>query len=491
MNELNERRPDELDADRIEPAQSENAESYSDNIVSGGAPSDGALPTEIAEAEQAYVSMTEATETTETNQAAEPSTETADKGQTEGSMPAASEAPATSESLNNTVSFTPIAKPEPLPPVKTGMKVFFGIVAIVLTVCVCLAGGYIAGREMNLNPGQRVPAGVVSKPSDEAGMTETEIYNKVSQSVVGISVYNKDGETSTASGVVLSSDGYIITNDHIYSGTSNPYFVVITADGKSYDAVYVAGDTRSDLAVIKASATDLKPAEFGNSAEVTVGEKAYAVGCTAGSYEKAVLTGGIVSSVTRRVQSASTSYSAKFIQTDSALNPGSSGGALSNEYGQVIGITSSKYAGNVYDSIGFAIPSNSAVEIANLLIENGYVKGRAKLGISYTENTEVMSKIDGSVKAGLKIAAINSDSSFKNTDVEIGDVIVGVNNNRVTRGSQMLDFIENVKAGDTITVTVYRSSTGTEKNYSIVLGEDKGSSSYNFTGGIDSDTAIN
>ena len=146
MNELNERRPDELDADRIEPAQSENAESHSDNIVSGGAPSDGALPTEIAEAEQAYVSMTETTETTETNQAAEPSTETADKGQTEGSMPAASEAPATSESLNNTVSFTPIAKPEPLPPVKTGMKVFFGIVAIVLTVCVCLAGGYIAGK---------------------------------------------------------------------------------------------------------------------------------------------------------------------------------------------------------------------------------------------------------------------------------------------------------------------------------------------------------
>ena len=102
-----------------------------------------------------------------------------------------------------------------------------------------------------------------------------------------------------------------------------------------------------------------------------------------------------------------------------------------------------------------------------------------------------MSKIDGSVKAGLKIAAINSDSSFKNTDVEIGDVIVGVNNNRVTRGSQMLDFIEMSKAGDTITVTVYKSSTGTEKNYSIVLGEDKGSSSYNFTGGIDSDTAIN
>lgn len=435
------------------------------------------LSEDISETEEQTETVSECcelvTESTEVGEAPEPET---------GS-------PESEPDMSNTVVFVPNVSPEPLPASKNGMRVFFTITAVVLALCVCLAGGYVAGREMRFST-KRAPAGVTAKPSTGDELTEIEIYERVSKSVVGIVVYNKSGEASTASGVVLSADGYIITNDHIYSDTENAKFVVVAYDGSSYDAYYVAGDTRSDLAVLKADTDRLVPAEFGDSSEVVVGERAYAVGCTAGAYDSAVITGGMVSSVTRRVQSSTTSYSAKFIQTDSAINPGSSGGALANAYGQIIGITSSKYAGDVYDSIGFAVPSNSAVRIVKLLIENGYVKGRAKLGISYTENSEVAARLNG-LAAGLQIVAINEDSSFANTSVSVGDIIVGVNDNRITRGSEMLDFIEAAEAGDTVLVRIYKKATSTETNVKIILGEDRGSSSYSYTGEIDSETAIN
>ena len=381
----------------------------------------------------------------------------------------------------NTIVYTPITGPKPTRKVNKGLRVFVAVAAVVMAICVALTGGYIAGRNLKLPSGSNVPVGVVSKPNG-ATLTTAEIYANVSKSVVGIVIYNNSGEKGTASGVVFK-DGYILTNDHIYSEVTNAKFLIIDADGNEYDAYYVAGDTRSDLAVLSTEAK-LPVATFCDSNEVLVGEDAMAIGYPAGAYEKPIFTLGTISSTSRRV-TGTTSYSTKMIQTDSAINPGSSGGALVNAWGQVIGITSSKTAGTYYDSIGYAIPSNSAVDIANKLIEYGYVKGRAVLGISYTENTAVSEKLNPDNKAGLVIGAITEGGPMENTGVIIGEIITEVNGTRVTRGETVLDVIESLKAGDSITITVYNPNTKQSRSVTAILGEDKGSSSYVITGNSD------
>lgn len=342
---------------------------------------------------------------------------------------------------------------------------------------VCLTAGYIVGRELTPLTNIVSPLGVNPKPENQAALTDAEIYEKVSKSVVSIVIYNSTN-AGKASGVVMNEEGYIITNDHIYSGIANAKFYIITNEGKRYDAVYVAGDTRSDIAVLKADTTELTPAEFGDSNSLVVGERSLAIGFTAKEHEKAILTSGVISSVSRRVVGSLSSYSSSLIQTDSAVNPGSSGGALVNEYGQVIGITSSKYIGEEVDSVGFAIHSNTAVRHANLLIQYGYVKGRAKLGISYTEQDEVMAKMNPSITMGLKIATVSEDSPFAALGVEVGDVITSINDEPIINSSVILDVIDKKQAGDTVVVTVMSAKTAATSIFTITLAEDGGSSSY-------------
>lgn len=373
-----------------------------------------------------------------------------------------------------TVAFAPDTAAKPPKSTNSGIKVFVSLVALVAVICICLTVGYVAGRSLNLPQGNNSPVGVVPKPSDKQSMLPSEIYGEVSKSVVGIVVYNSEGIQGTASGVVFKQ-GYIITNDHIYSSTPNARFIIVDSNGVEHDAYYVAGDTRSDVAVLSTDA-NLPAAEFGDSNEIIVGEDAMAIGFPAGPYEKAIFTVGTVSSRARRVTGSNTSYSTKMIQTDSAINPGSSGGALANSYGQVIGITSAKTAGTYYDSIGYAIPSNTAVDVANKLIEYGYVKGRAVVGVSYTENTTVDYLVSGK-RVGLVIQSITAGGPLEGKNLSVGDVIVAINDVTVTQGNDVLDIIESLEAGDQIILTVYTTSNQT-KTVTVTLGEDKGGSSY-------------
>lgn len=373
--------------------------------------------------------------------------------------------------------YAPVTAPVTKTP-HTGMKVFLGIAAVTLAVCILLTAGFLAGKELNLSGTNKAPAGVTTKPVGEKTLTDAEVYEAVHKSIVGILVYNADGSYSTATGVVFNDQGYVISNDHIYSGAVGAKFILVSWDGKEHEAHYVAGDTRSDLSVLKTEDTDLVPATFGDSNTVVVGESALAIGCTAGAYEDPILTVGIISSASRRVTSSTTSYSTKFIQTDSAINPGSSGGALVNAYGQVVGITSSKIAATGYDGTGFAIPSNVAVANANLLIEKGYVAGRAKLGITYTENDLVITKLNPNKVRGLEIQSIAKESPLSGIGVAVGDVIVGINDTPVTQGDTVLDVIESKKAGDSIVLSIYSANKKTTGVYTVTLIEDEGGSSY-------------
>lgn len=361
-----------------------------------------------------------------------------------------------------------------------GMRVFAVIVAVMVLISAAVTGGYFLG--ISRIGGGKVQVDLAKKPSAEDALTASEVYQKVNPSVVGIYIYNASGLAGTATGVIYSKDGYVVTNDHIYDGVAAAEFKVFTHDGKMYAAKYVAGDTRSDLAVLKMeNATGLTAATFGNSDEVAVGEVVIAVGRPNGAEEVSTASEGIVSATSRRV-SITSSYNGRFIQTDSAINPGSSGGALCNLYGQVIGITSAKLVGDEYDGVGFAIPTTVMKPIIESLIEYKTVKGRAKLGISYQEVTRLTAEMTDS-PAGLMVAEIDQSSDLYGKSVAVGDVITHVNGTELTDADLILDIIEKSEPGDVLNLRVYVSEKKTSFDISVKLLEDVGSSSYQASAG--------
>lgn len=356
-----------------------------------------------------------------------------------------------------------------------GMRVFAVIVALMVVLSAAVTGGYFLGASKNGSPNVKVD--LAKKPSEENALTVSQVYASANKSVVGIYTYNDEGIAGTSSGVVYSKEGYIVTNDHIYADVEAAKFKVYTYDGKSFSAKYVAGDTRSDLAVLKIdNPSGLVPATFGNSAEVTVGEMVVAVGRPNGADQASTASEGIVSSISRRVSTTS-SYSCNFIQTSSAINPGSSGGALYNIYGQAIGITSAKLVGDAYEGVGFAIPTLTMKKVVDSLIKNGEVKGRARLGIMYQEVNELAAEVSG-MPSGLLIASIDKDSALYGKSVGANDIITHVNGNEIKNSNIVLDTIENSKAGDTLNLKVYLSKQKKSVDISVKLLEDKGSSSY-------------
>ena len=342
-----------------------------------------------------------------------------------------------------------------------GLKVFAAMIAVVILLSSACVGGYFVGKNKGFYK-PNVSVGLAGKPANTDEMTASEVYNKVADSVVGIIVYNDLGAASYASGVIYTDDGYIVTNDHIYSSVAAPKFKVYTQNGAEYDAVYVAGDVVSDLAVLKIDASNFNEATFGNSDEIVYGENVVAIGCPSEPTEKASITRGIISAVDRRVQTTS-SYSARLIQTDSPINPGSSGGALVNMYGQVIGITSAKVVASDQESVGYAIPTTTMKYIVEELIKEGKVISRAKLGISYYAVSDIEVELGKYKYAGLLVDSVSEDSDLYGK-LNKGDTIIQINEIDIDDDAMVLDIIEKCRAGDKITVTVI-----TEKGDSKIL----------------------
>ncbi len=380
------------------------------------------------------------------------------------------------EQVYNRINYTPVNPIGDYKPMNKGLKIFAAVMAAVILLTGASATGYFLGKSKS-NPTLRgnVKIDLAAKPADTDEMTAAQVYDKVNASVVGITVYNTAGNSAQASGVFYSEDGYIVTNDHIYSEVGAPKFKVYTSDGKQYDAKYVSGDKISDLAILKIDGTGFEAAEFGDSEQLVYGESVVAIGRPSDATEASSITKGIISSVARRIKTT-TSYSAKLIQTDSAINPGSSGGALVNMYGQVIGITSSKLAGVVYDAVGYAIPTKTMKRICSELIKDGKVVSRAKLGITYTAINSVTAEISGYNNVGLYVASVSEDSDLYGK-VSEGDTITRINDIEVTNDDVVLDIIDNCSAGDKITVTVI-TKAGAEKSFHAVLKANIGESSY-------------
>lgn len=317
------------------------------------------------------------------------------------------------------------------------------------------------------------------RPSGDTLDAET-VYERIVISTVTVaSELSRDGisNTATGTGIIATSDGYIITNSHVVMNSKASRVSVTTYDGIEYDAVVVGVDRTTDLAVLKTNDHNFTPAEFGDADELSVGEWVLAIGNPGGSRFSSSLTRGIISGLDRQAGK----YSEKgmtYIQTDAAINPGNSGGPLVNMYGQVVGINSSKIITEGYEGMGFAIPVSKAQPIINELLSGGYIKGRTRLGILCQEISKETAQLYN-VPRGLRITTFNQDSAFLGTEAQEGDIITAIAGETVENLRDVSNLLLRYAPGDVVTVTLYRpasspSQQGQELEVEIFLLEDRG-----------------
>lgn len=333
--------------------------------------------------------------------------------------------------------------------------------------------------DVSANPdGPQIEATSTPEESDNEAVT---VYNKVSPCVVGIISYPAGTdytitESGEGSGIIISEDGYIATNSHVVDDSTDTGILVKLSTGEEYIGAVAGIDKRTDLAVVKIDASGLTVAEFADSENVFIGQNAYAIGNPGGLQFSNSLTKGTVSATNRTISSDDP---VKYIQTDAAINPGNSGGALINSYGQIIGINTSKLVAEEYEGMGFAIPSNTVISIINNIIKNGYVKGRAYLGITCSEWTTYAAK-KNDTPTGVKIESLNSSNAFSGTSAAVGDLITEIDGKKITSLSSLFDIIDGYKPGDKVKVALFRPKSYSEnkKSYSytvtITLLEDTG-----------------
>lgn len=318
---------------------------------------------------------------------------------------------------------------------------------------------------------------LIQLATPEDAMQIPDIVEKVSPSVVGISCMTNSG-TVTGTGIIMSEDGYIITNAHVvedataisvvlpsnYTNTDESSSAV--DEDNSIKAELIGKDTQTDIAVIKIEKTGLTAVEFGTSAEVQVGEVSIVIGNPLGLDLANSVTAGIISATDRTITIEDRTMN--LIQTDASINSGNSGGPLINAYGQVIGITSAKVASSYGEGLGFAIPIDEAIPIVKELMENGYVTGRPTLGISGMNISDVYSQYYD-VPKGFIVKVVESGSAAEQAGIQQNDIIVGIEGTLIESIEEFNAIKEKYKAGDEITVSLYRNDKIVDVQ--VVLGE--------------------
>ena len=368
-----------------------------------------------------------------------------------------------------------------------GKRVAAGAAAVVFCGAVGFGGGYLGytfakggstGPVIYQAPaassGTGSAAGGTANTAD--ALSVTEIASKVGPSVVEVTTeavttnafFGQYVQSGAGSGVIISSDGYILTCAHVVSGASN---ITVSIGDKDYPATLVGEDTTSDIAVVKVDATGLTPATVGNSDNLKVGESVMAVGNPLGELGGTV-TSGIVSALNRSVsiQGSSSVNTMSLIQMDASVSPGNSGGGLFNMNGELVGIVNAKSSDSDAEGLGFAIPVNDAVKVAQELLENGYVTGRPYLGISYYAVTDAQTAAQLGVNAyGVYIVEVVKGGPADKAGLQAGDRIVSVDGSEVATQSDLGTLMQNHKAGDTIEITVARG--GQMQTVNVTLGE--------------------
>lgn len=314
---------------------------------------------------------------------------------------------------------------------------------------------------------QAAPKGVENIP-EGGGLSLQEIYTRNIVSVVSISCQSSRS-SSSGTGVILSADGYIVTNAHVVEGAQT--VTVQLTDDRTYSAQIVGYDDISDLSVLHIDCTDLSPAQFGDSSTLRVGDTVVAIGDPLGVEFRGTYTNGIVSAINRDVEVNGRIMT--LIQTNAALNSGNSGGPLINCYGQVIGINTMKI-GTFTDTagvegLGFAIPSAQVKEIVDQIVSQGYVSGRPTLGIT-GETLSTFYQHYYRMPAGLYITDVESGSDAESKGIQEGDMLLYLGETRITSMEDLKSAIYDCRVGQTLEAIIYRR--GQQYRVELTLSED-------------------
>ena len=271
--------------------------------------------------------------------------------------------------------------------------------------------------------------------------------------------------SGAGSGVIISEDGYIITNNHVIEGATQ--ITVTTTDGTAYEATLVGRDEDLDVALLKIEASGLTVASFGDSDAVQLGEKVVAIGNPLGQLGGTV-TEGIISALNRDITIDGKAMT--LLQTDAAINPGNSGGGLFNDQGQLVGLVVAKSSGDDVEGLGFAIPINNVQEILNDLLNYGYTKGKAYLGVSLLDITsQQMARMYNVSETGTYIYSVQENSAAADAGLKSGDRIVSINGQEITSNEDVRNLISSSTVGDELTFVISRS--GQEQTVTVTVGE--------------------
>ncbi len=375
--------------------------------------------------------------------------------------------------------------PKAKKPKKQRKPISRGGIAIALAVTMVFScglgfgGGYFANKvntstSGSLNITKTSNSGTTTTASSTSKSNSTsEIVKKTADSVVEISTESvvtgsfaqQYVQQGAGSGVIISQDGYILTNNHVINGANS--VKVRLRDGTEYDATIIGSDSDNDIALLKVSATGLSPATFGDSNSLAVGDYVVAIGNPLGELGGTV-TDGIISALARKVTIEDTQMT--LLQTNAQVNPGNSGGGLFNANGELVGIVNAKQSATEVEGIAFAIPINNVLDILSDLKEYGYVTGKVDLGIDFTDITsDETAFYYGVNQTGCYVLSVDSGSNAEKAGVTRGDLVTKVNDTDVSSSSDITAALEKAEVGDTVTFTVSRR--GTSKTISFVLEE--------------------
>ncbi|MGN0596058.1 MAG: S1C family serine protease [Ruminiclostridium sp.] len=422
---------------------------------------------------------------------------------------------------NNEYNFT-TQNTQPVQPKKKGSfkKVLAGVLAVaIIGGGAGFGGAYLAGSLVNstnavsqsadtsaVTTTQPAPADLSSlanteqkKTTDE--LSASELYKAVEQSIVKVSNYQKVSTTSTSgsgsiydyffgggygskketepsiqlygtgSGVIFTTDGYVITNYHVIQNAAKISVTVTDsvtgAEGVEMEAEVIGSDSSTDLAVLKITRDEaFVAAPIGDSSSLEIGQTVCAIGNPSGLDK--TITMGIISGLNRHYSSAE-GYELSSIQTDTAINPGNSGGGLFDMYGNVVGIVNAKIVSEYTESLGFAITIDEAKPIINDLINFGYVTGRPVLGVTTVQLNEYTAYLYGYSTTGLLITSINEGAPVEKSGLRLGDIITQINGTDVTTVSDVQAIIKSMKAGDTVEATVVRQSEDSSRTQTLKI----------------------
>ena len=391
----------------------------------------------------------------------------------------------------------PVQPQDAQPPKKkkkfNGKRVARSAVALVLAAAMGFAGGFVGAKfggsgkvviqqvapSSTADSASGSDSSITAASSSGSSLTTEQVADLVSPSVVVITteqvVYSQwswygqnQVESGAGSGVIISSDGYILTCAHVVDGAST---ITVTIGDKDYTATLVGEDTTSDIAVIKIDADGLTPATVGNSDSLKVGQSVMAVGNPLGELGGTV-TGGMISALNRSVtiQGSSSVNTMSLIQMDASVSPGNSGGGLFNMNGELVGIVNAKSSSSDAEGLGFAIPINDAIKVAQDLLENGYVSGRPYMGITYLAVTDAQTAAQLNVNAyGVYVVDVVQGGPADKAGLKTGDRIVSIDGTEIAQKDDLGTLIQQHAAGDTLSITVARE--GQMQTVSLTLGE--------------------